>query len=216
MNTNDGWTARWSCEKLISHSNIASAVPVGSNEIELTLHECQNPVRVATMSQHVVGADVVHEVYTSPDIEFIMNIPKDALFQQDALEMSELLAFGLGGLGDLFVAAAEGEFRTYVPKEFRFILRVLRQHSYVTGVTRINNRMLLVERFLGDDKLVLALNEYDLTAEAVRTGVEKFGRPDIILTSNPNCRTSRQGSAAAASLDVKIFDIRELMGHLRL
>ena len=216
MATDDSWTAEWCCTKLIAHTNITSAKPVGTNEIELILkEEREEPVRVATMSRQLVTGSELDRVYTSTEIEFIMNLPKAALFQRDALEMSELMGFGLGGLGDLYVAAAEGEFSSYLPKEFRFILRALRQHSSVTKVTRLNNRMLFVERFGGEGQRVLALNEYDLTADAVRSGIEKFGTPDVILTSNPNCRPSSEAVAAADSSGIAVFAIGELMSMLR-
>lgn len=216
MAKDDSWTASWSCDKLIKHTNIATAVPVGANEIELSLKKGRDePVRVATMSRELVTGTELDRVYTSPEIEFVMNIPKAALFQRDAIEMSELFGFGLGGLGDLYVAADECEFGTYVPKEFRFILRALRQHSCVSMVTRLNNRMLLIQRFGNEDKRVLALNEYDLTADAVRSGIEKFGVPDMILTSNPNCGPTSEGFKAAASAGTAILSIGELMSKLR-
>lgn len=216
MATDDSWTAKWCCAKLIAHTNITSAEPVGTNEIELILKEGrEEPVRVATMSRQLVTGLELDRVYTSTEIEFIMNIQKAALFQRDAIEMSELMGFGLGGLGDLYLAAAEGEFSSYLPKEFRFILRALRQHTHVSQVTRLNNRMLLVERFGKEDKRVLALNEYDLTADAVRSGIEKFGTPDLILTSNPNCSLSSEALAAAQSTGIDVYAIGELMSMLR-
>jgi hypothetical protein len=216
MTTDDSWTAEWSCAKLISHTNITSAKAVGSNEIELILKEDrEDPVRVATMSRRLVTGSDLERVHTSTEIEFIMNIPKEAIFQRDAIEMSELLEFGLGGLTDLYVAAAEAEFISYIPKEFRFILRALRQHSSVSQVTRLNNRMLLIKSFSGEDKRLLALNEYDLTADAVRSGIDKFGTPDLILTSNPNCRPSSEAVAAAQSGGIDVYSIGELMSMLR-
>lgn len=216
MATDDSWTAEWSCTKLIAHTNITSAKVIGPNEIELVLkEEREEPVRVATMSRQLVTGSELDRVYTSLEIEFIMNIPKEAIIQRDALEKSELMGFGLGGLSDLYVASAEGEFSSYLPKEFRFILRALRQHSNVSQVTRLNNRMLLVKRSVGEDKTVLALNEYDLTADAVRSGIEKFGTPDLILTSNPNCRPSSEAVAAAQSSGIDVYAIGELMSMLR-
>jgi len=182
--------------------------------VQITHRERSEPVLVATMSQEVVSSSELNRVYTSENIEFILNIQKDALFQRDALEMSEALSFGLGGLGDFYTAANEMEFRAYLPKEFRFIIRGLRQHTRVTNVTRLNNRMLLVERSGMEERRILALNEYDLTADAVRTGIEKFGVPQILLTSNPNCRPSGESIAAASACGVEVLRFGELLGAL--
>ncbi len=214
MKSDDTWTASWCCEKLISHEKIASATPIGGNLVQIIHKERKEPVQIATLSQAVVPASELSRVYTSPNIEFILNIQKGAIFQRDAIEMSEVRRFGLGGLGDLYTAANEGEFRDYLSKEFRFILRGLRQHTRVTKVTRLNNRMLLVERLRMEDKRVLALNEYDLTADAVRTGIEKFGNPDIILASNPNCSPSSEGGAAANACGVAVLGFGDLLRAL--
>ena len=209
----DSWTARWASER-IAHNKITAVRPIGPNWIEIDLQERKSPVKVATISVKSVGADDLHEVYTSPGIEFILNIPKDSVFRQDALEMSEHLAFGLGSVGDLYVAANEDEFRHYLPKEFRFILRGLKQHTAVSSIVRLNNRLLKVSRFGLKDVRVLALNDYDLTADAVRSGMEQFGQAEIILTSNPNCRPSKEAAMAANSCGAKVLAWGGLLGEL--
>ncbi len=214
MSSDDSWTASWCCEKLISHEKIASVSPDGGNLVRLLHKEMDEPVLIATMSRRVVSASELHRVYTSINVEFVLNLPKDALFQEDAIEMSELLGFGLGGLGDLYVAANERNFQRYIPKELRFILRGLRQHSSVKTVVRINNRMLMVRRIALEDKRVLLINDYDLTADAIRTGIEEFGKPDVVLASHPSCRISTEGKSAAASCGVQILDFGELLGML--
>jgi hypothetical protein len=166
------------------------------------------------MSVDTVRATDLREVCISNDIEFAMNIKKDALFDQSAIGLSESMPIGLGGLGDLYSAANEREFRTYLPKETRFILRGLRQHTAVTQVDRINNRMYRIRRLANDDMLVLALNDYDLTADAVREGIARFGRCNVILASNPNCRPSAESVSAARYCEVRILKWGQLLGAL--
>lgn len=214
MKKDDSWSANWSCERLISHTEISSAHATGTNSIVLTLKNTREPVHVASMSLDEVTASELSRVYTSPDIEFIFNIRKSGIFREDAYEMSELLDFGIGGLGDLYIAAAEGEFRQYVSKDLRFVLRGLRQHSAVSIVKRINNRLIKVGRYGKQDKLILDLNEYDVTAEAVREGIEKFGKPDFVLASNPNCKLSDESIATAKSCGLDILKYGELLGVL--
>ena len=108
----------------------------------------------------------------------------------------------------------EGVFRTYLPKETRFILRGLRQHTAVTQVDRINNRMYRIRRLENDDMLVLALNDYDLTADAVREGIDRFGKCDVVLMSNPNCRASGESFSAAKHCGVRILKWKQLLGAI--
>ena len=150
------------------------------------------------MSLDPVTEQDLSELCEQPEIQFAMNIKRDALYDCSAIQFSESACVGIGSLGDLYVAANEKEFRRYVPKETRFILRGLRQHTAVSAVLRFNNRLYRVKRASRPSITVLALNEYDLTADAVRDGIERFGDCDIVLASNPNSRLSAESRAAAS------------------
>jgi len=214
MSRDDAWSAKWSCEKLISHDEVISAEPVGGNLIQLSVKELEEPVLVFAMSKPKVAASDVQDARDAGDIEFAMNIPKNAVLQRGAIEAAESIPIGLGGLGDLYIAVNEREFRHYLPKETRFILRGLEQHSAVSKVVRENNRTYLVERHGMSEVRVLALNDYDLTAEAVRDGIEKFGKCDIVLMSNPNCRPSVESFEVAKHSSTRILKWGQLLGAL--
>lgn len=143
-----------------------------------------------------------------------MNVPKNAVYRGAAISYAERNSFGIGGLGDLFVAINENNYRHYLSKEARFILRGLEQHTKVSSVNRITNRLYEVHRYGLKPIRVLALNEYDLTADAVRTGIDNHGKCNIILTSNPNCRPSCESIRAADSAGAKVLAWGELLGAL--
>lgn len=214
MTREDSWSAAWACDKLISHSDIAAAAACGTNKIELSVRQLTRPVLIATMSVDVVRSMDLQEVCQTDDIEFAMNIKKDALYDGSAIRFSESAPIGLGGLGDLYSAANAKEFRRYLPKETRFILRGLRQHTAVSDIRRLNNRLYRVERMSREPMLVLALNDYDLTADAVRDGIDRFGECDVILTSNPNCRPSGESLSAAKYCGVRVLKWGQLMGAI--
>ncbi|NER02826.1 MAG: hypothetical protein F6K17_09440 [Okeania sp. SIO3C4] len=214
MTRHDSWTANWVCDKLIADENIIKASPVNSNLLLLCAKEIDYPVKVASISVNTINSDEIQEVYQDRDIEFIMNIKKDVLITKDALEFSESISVGLGGLGDLYVAVNERNFREYLPKETRFILRGLRQHTNVEDVERMNNRKYKISRCTGSDLVILALNDYDLSADSVRSGLDKFGECDIILTSNPNCIPSIESKDAAKHCGVKLFGWGGLLGAI--
>jgi hypothetical protein len=210
----DSWTAEWACTKLIENGGIKSARAIGTNHIELSVKDVQQPVHIATMSVEAVTAVDLQEVVSSRSIEFAMNIKGDALYDRSAIQFSKSVPIGLGGLGDLYTAAGEREFRNYLPKEARFILRGLEQHTAVSTVERLNNRLYLIERRAKSPLVILSLNDYDLTADSVRSGIQRFGNCDVILSSNPNCRASRESIAAAGHCGVKLLKWGELLGEL--
>ena len=214
MAREDTWTANWACSKLISHDDIQSANARGSNQIELSVKNVNRSVQIATMSSETVRATDLRELCSSEDIEFAMNIKKDALYDGSAIQFSESFPVGLGGLGDLYVAAHQREFRNYLPKETRFILRGLRQHTAVSDIHRLNNRLYRVERRSRKAVIVLALNDYDLTADSVRDGIDRFGGCDVILSSNPNCRPSGESLTAAKYCGVRVLKWGQLLRAL--
>ncbi|MEZ4732349.1 MAG: hypothetical protein R3E79_34990 [Caldilineaceae bacterium] len=214
MTREDNWTATWACNKLISHDDIQAVHARGPNQIELSVKNVNRSVQIVTMSVDTVRATDLHELCISGDIEFAMNIKKDAIYDGSAIQFSGSFPIGLGGLGDLYVAAHERNFRNYLPKETRFILRGLRQHTAVSTIQRLNNRLYRVERHSGDPVIVLALNDYDLTADSVRDGIDRFGRCDIILASNPNCRPSGESLTAAKHCGVRVLKWGQLLGAL--
>lgn len=214
MTRQDSWSAKWACEKLISTTDVNSANAVGTNQIELTIKALSAPVLIATMSVDGVEAKDLEEVCPSNEFEFALNIKNDALYVSSALRFAESYSIGLGGLGDLYSAAHQKSFRTYLPKEVRFILQGLRQHTAVSSIERQNNRMYRVVRKTGKSMLVLALNDYDMTADTVRGGIDRFGHCDVILASNPNCRLSGESIAAAKSCGVPLLTWGLFLGAL--
>lgn len=214
MTHSDSWTAAWSCEKLISNDNVLEAVPCGDNLIQVSIKEHGAAITVATMSEQRLLISNIPDTCGQSDIDFLLNIPKDAFIDGEVLEFSTSKGFGVGGLGDLYTAINEKSFREYVPKEVRFILRGLRQHTAVNHVIRANSRSYIISRNMANPLRVLALNEYDLTADAVRSGIDIYGECDFVLASNPNCRLSEAASEAARHAGTGILKWRQLLGAL--
>lgn len=214
MTRSDSWTAAWSCEKLISNDKVLQAAPSGDNLIQLTIKEYGPTITVVTMSEKRLFMSNIPSPCCESSIDFLLNIPKDAFIDGEVLEFSASAPFGVGGLGDLYTAINEKDFRGYIPKEVRFILRGLHQHSAVNQVIRANSRSYIISRHVANPLRVLALNEYDLTADAVRSGIETYGACDFVLASNPNCRLSSAATEAARHAGTGILMWHQLLGAL--
>ncbi|MFT7404681.1 hypothetical protein [Zhongshania sp.] len=214
MTNSDSWTAAWICEKLISNDKVLEAVPSGDNLIQLTVKEYVPDITVATMSNRRLIMSNMPSSCSKFNIDFLLNIPKDAFIDGDVLDFAASSRFGVGGLGDLYIAINENIFREYIPKEVRFIMRGLQQHSAVNNVIRANSRSYIISRHVAKPLRVLALNEYDLTADTLRSGIEKYGECDFFLASNPNCRLSEAASEAACHAGAGVLMWRQLLGAL--
>lgn len=210
----DNWSADWCRTKLIDHKHILEATTVTGNSLQLVVKDIASPINVVTMSEGRVELTSVPSEFYDSKTEFLLNIPNDAYFSGELIAATSTIPIGIGGLGDLYTAVNEKEFRQYIPKEARFILLALGQHTAIRTISRINNRTYQILKHSGDVVRVLALNEYDLTGEAVRGGIVKYGLPNFILASNPNCRISTATKEIASSAGTGVLTLRQLMGAL--
>lgn len=213
MTRSDTWSAGWVSEK-ISHNKVSSAIVVGPNLIAIKLVGVDAPLKVATISVDPVTITDLREVLIDDSVEFVMNTKKDALITGEAIEFAENKNFGLGTFGDLYAAINWQDLRNYISNDMQFVFLGLKQHTHVESVKRLNNKVYQVTTRALPQATILVLNDYDLTAASVRNGLGKFGRCDIILTSNPYCRTSPESRDAAESCGVRVLSWKQLLGAL--
>lgn len=209
----DAWSGNWCKDKLEEHEKVDSIELSNSNLLSVTHSEVGN-LRIATMSLKHIDDKDISELLSDTEVDFILNVSKEPYITQDALQKAEQEGFIIGGLGDAMRALRDGDMESYVNPEIHFILRGLKQHSRVSRVTRLDNRRFKVVRHGAPDVTILALDEYDLTAEAVRNAIDSFPDFDAIVKSNPNGRISSSSISAAASSGIKVFKWGELLGAL--
>ena len=104
--------------------------------------------------------------------------------------------------------------RVYVNREFAFVERVLRQHTNVSGFERVHDRKYVVKRKAMSDVSVVLLNEYELTADHVRTAAIATGAVTAILVTNPNAQVTSSAKQASVSIESHIFKCSEFLGWL--
>jgi len=210
----DAWSGKWVAQKIAKHENVKSVEVISSNEIHVE-RKAGSSVDIATMSADRVDEESVAALLKDKgDIDFVVNIPKAAYIVGNTYALAEERNFGFGGLGDLFGALKSESPRAYVNREFEFVLRSLRQHRIVSQVTRVDDRRLLVQRKGLDPISVLVLNDYELAAEHVRHGIERYGEFQAIVRSNPNGGVTHAAAAAADASGVRIFGWGEFLGCL--
>lgn len=209
----DTWTANWVQEKITNHDKVASIKAIDSNQITV-VDKKNRSFQVATMSLKKISAKDLRDLIEAKHVDFVLNVSKEPYIFSEALEFAAKNGFAIGGLGDVMRALNDGNLSGYVNPEIAFILRGLRQHTKVTDVNRLDNRRFKINRVNLPSVTVLALNDYDLTADSVRTAIDEFPSFAAILTSNPNCRRSSNSGTVAESAGIKILTWGELLGEL--
>ncbi|WP_157834566.1 hypothetical protein [Oceanospirillum beijerinckii] len=202
----------WCIDKISGHGKVESISKIDSTTLELT-HQNTNTYAVSVFSCERMNLKSISDIDIQK-VDFILNIKKDAYISGKLMQLMESADFSIGGLGDLYSALGSGNLSNYISKEMQFVIRGLSQHNKVKRIYRLDNRRFEIERKLLPDVTILVLNDYDLTAESVRSGIDKYGDFDSILTSNPNCRRSSNAEKAAENSGRKIMSWGELMGNL--
>lgn len=204
--------ASWSKDKILDHEKVLDVNLIDSSMLNVS-HENGSEFKIAVISSERVNLDSLRNINIA-DIDFILNIKKDAYITGDVFDLGDSAGFSIGTLGDVYRALNNGFMANYLDAEMSFVIRGLGQHRKVTELKRLDNRRFLISRDSLPSVTILVLNDYDFTAEGVRHGIDVFGEFDAILTSNPNCRRTGNCMGAASSAGIKIIDWGELMGNL--
>lgn len=216
MARDDGQSlTRWMARQLESHDNVTSAREVGPCLLAVERRR-YGPVVVGVVSAARVTRGTIEGFTAGPhDLSFIVNVPKEGFWTGDALDFAESKGLAAGGVSELYSAMNVCCVNGFRRPEYTFFERVMNQHTHVTGLARKADRVYIVGTVDGRDVTVLLLNEYELSADRVRTAREWYGPFDVILATNPNGGPTSEANVAAGSMGARIFKLREFMGMLR-
>jgi hypothetical protein len=180
------------------------------------VHRERHPSFIAgAVSAALVEHATIEELADDSRIEFICNIPREAAWTGEAIRLVRQRRIAFGGIGDLFAATGrKGPVRDFVRSEFEFIERIFDQHSAIAWVQRVYDRVYCLHRLALPPLTVVLINEYDLTADHVRTAWQRYGPFTDMLANNPNCRCTAEAKEAAKQLKVKLLPLRQFMGRL--
>lgn len=213
MSREDDWTAAWLAIN-IRHDEVTDVQVRSGNSVLVKLKKRPLPTLVTTTSrEYLSAADLPPEVHEAEN-EFLVNIKANAAFLADVVALSGQRRFGFGGVGNFYSACGSDDLRNFLDSETSFILQGLRQHSAIRSVDRLTHRSYLVQRHMLPSVTVLAINDYDVTAESLRTAIALHGKTDFVLASNPNSKFSQDSITATRHSGVKLMKWGNLLGAL--
>ncbi|NHR07912.1 hypothetical protein HA052_22215 [Chromobacterium haemolyticum] len=207
-------TTAWVAQTMAKKQGVLGVEKVGERSIRIS-REDYPPYVAGIVSKLSVSAQDVRDVLASdPTVDIVINVPSHGIWTGSAIEVTRAAGVAFGGMGDLQSCIAKEDPRAYVKSEFAFIERALRQHTKVSGITREADRLFLVHRHGAGDVRVLALYEYELTGEHLRTARERYSRFDLVLISNPNGKPTGGAKSVAEELQVETYMLGGLLGRL--
>lgn len=176
------------------------------------------PARIGVLSSSVVTAeDVRRMLEVDPAVEFVVNIPKAAIWQGSAIQILEEVGMAFGPLGHLMKAVAgrrdSEPLNGFVHPETSYFRTILSQHSNLYRLVRVTDLIYEFQRKNGPPLLVAGLNEYELAGSTIRAAVAQHGNVSIIFATNPNAWPTSDAYEVAESMGIELFHERRKFYH---
>lgn len=176
------------------------------------------PCQVGVVSAAQVGADDVNRVLMAdPCVEFIANIPKASIWKGAAIQILEErdIAFGpmKGLMSGICSLSDDWSINQYVHPETHYFQQILTQHQNFQRFVRVTDLVYEVHRKNGEPLLIAGMNEYELSAVAIRTAIASHGHVSIIFATNPNGKPTLEAHTAAESMGIELYHERRAFYH---
>ncbi len=206
--------AKWVAQKLRSRPGV-TGVDIAEPQILLVHRSGHPPFYLGIVATACVEKSTLEPILDSKlDAELIINVPKEAIWTGEAIKAAKNANAAFGGMKELHSAMWDESPRLFVDKEIAFVERALSQHSLVTGIERVHDRKYRIQRKRGGDFTVVLINEYEVTADHVRTAQSRYGDFDAVLITNGYGTATTNAKNAAASMGAEVFKIGELFSRL--
>lgn len=172
------------------------------------------PVAVLGVQDVIKLADVKPLFARTTKPLLVVNVPSKTLWSGDAIRHVHAASAAFGTFGDVSRAASTGNAGSFRDKNMGFFINAMGQHSNVSGVSYIYDRVFEVKRKIGSSLTIAVIDTYNMSAEDVRNARGQFGQFNIVVKSSGYGSITRQAEAAAKSMDAEALTFGELMGRL--
>lgn len=165
--------------------------------------------------QSVIELTDVEPLFSSASKpQLVVNVPSKAPWSGAAIDRIHSAAAAFGTLGDISRAASAENAGAYRDKNLGFFINAMKQHSNVSSVSYVYERVFLAKRKVGSSLIVAVVDAYNMGAEDVRNTMERFGRFDIAVKASSYGAVTQQAHAAARSMGAEALMFGELMQRL--
>ena len=198
-------TSEWVADNL-RKANGVSHVEILSDRVLRVSRKKYDPYVAGIVSAKCVEPDTIRAlVKAALGVEIIANVPKKSYWTGGALRLAHNSNIATGGYGDLLRVIDVPDVRAFQPKETEFVERGLRQHDRISCIDRVHDRLYRISRQGLPDLTAVMLNEYELTADHLRTARDRYGQFSVAVITNPNGRPTSSACEVAQTMSVEIL-----------
>lgn len=210
----DDWAGPWIADRLRKHTHVQTAEALSAHTIQV-IRKKLSPVTLGAIARDRVTGDVVSTLFVdTPQIGFVVNAVKRAIIEGEAFAVAKTHNAGIGAYSDLLRALSMPDVSGYVNPKIQWIERGMQQHTRIKEFLRLDDSRYLITRRERAPVIVMFLEEYEISADAVRTAISRYGSFDAIVKTNPNGSITTQAYSAAQSAGRKILTWRDFLAEL--
>lgn len=194
---------------------IESVNPLGDSSIEVTSKKGKTIIVGVLDIENISNIDIRLFCDKEPKKPQILIAKSSAVWQGNAIDYARQQNMGWGGMGLITNAFNTENYSSIQKREFDFVEKGLARHSRVTRLDRLFDRVFRIHRTgnLGPFTITL-IDAYEMTGEEVQNAIDKYGKFDAILNTNPNGNPTDRAYTEAGGIGAEIFIWRNLLGRL--
>ena len=203
--------SHWLIGALRQHTRVARAERI-SRSLVMVERKDLPPAIVGILSANpVTCADLEPLLSGEPQPAMIVNIPTRASWTGEALEKLAAEGIAFGKMYDLYRGLNQDDnLSNYQNPEYYFVERIIDQHRNVALQERRSDRVYRITRYVGPALVIALSQDYEVTADVVRTAYADHAPFDVLLKTNPYGRISQQAREAADKLGIQVVEQDEL------
>lgn len=203
----------WLIDRLNEDRNISTSLNKEKTVLTIDRKNRDESLTISIIHSNKPSLEDIINITEKYNTDFILS-KKETFINGEILEFLEKKEKTIGSYGDVFRIMDQEYNYPYLPPEVKFILRNLKQHTKVRQIKRLDTKRYLISRHGLEDVIVIALYDYDLGIEAIRSAVDIYGQFDAVFKGNPNGRISSSAYEFANSMKIKVLMWGELLGEL--
>ncbi|WDR00929.1 hypothetical protein PSC71_09400 [Devosia sp. J2-20] len=199
--------SEWLLSSLLDHREVSSVTRVNEFLVAIDRKTMPRCIVAAISGKRVTETDLEPLLSSGVRPEIIVSVPKQLVWEGAAIKRLESAGVAFGRMYDLYRAINyDADVSEYINPELFYVSRLFAQHPNVFESEALTDRLYVLRLFRGPEILVALSDDYEVTADVVRTASDRHGHFHVLLKNNPYGRISRQGSEAASKLGIKVLD----------
>lgn len=203
----------WMAAKLQDSKDVEN-IEIADNETLVVITTEGESYSIGAINTGRITCPDLNKYLDNKDLNFLSVKGGVEFISGDAMELLEQKKIGVGSFGHIASSLGTKNPLENLDKEHFFINRVFTQHTHVSSVERETNKKYRIKRRGMADLVIVAVDDYDMTAGSVRDAIGLHGNCDIVFASNPNGRLTTSAKEAAESIGVELYKLGDLLRRI--